>query len=814
MNIVLKRFNILTIGVLCLLALILLAALPIKQALAAADTCTWTGAINSNWSNGGNWSGCDNGGVPETGDNLLFNAGNSTPNNDMAIIAQEISVAVVGFTFSGNTIELSGNLNVYTTATFTPTVRFTAASGSQGLNVQGATPTFTGGVDLNVTGTGYFTVFTTNASLDLPVFTGTTTYFNFYGNPTAPHEVFNTSTSPSSFITTSEVTIQRSVLNCRNVACLGNASNVVTVLWGDTSGAELRMNSGGMTFLNDVILNDYGVVGGPTTISAGQDATMSGDITVTTSSEINILSGDTLTLSGNISVAASRTLTFGGTGNPAVERVIQNGGVLSGSGDIVVDDVRVELHGNNTYSGATTIATGGVLQLYHANALGTTAGATTVQSGGEVQFNMTGTQTVTEPFNIAGTGISSDGALQLVSETDLTLSGNIVLTANATIGSNTACGVSHTLNVDGVISGTGDLTTYVNQIPCSIYIGGASPNTWTGSLIHRSGYLNLDKDLAVPGDVQITPDGSTASTFVRVTSEVITNAIGGGALATGITIDNDYFNFYNNETITALASDGLSGVLVCRGSTLTVDQSINTIYAGIFGNGGGCPGVGVRTIAKQGSGMLEITADDATDVTTLFNIIAGTLTVNANRAGTDVTINGGTLNGSATLGNVTGVSGRLAIGNSPGCSTVASLTLSSGFNFDEELAGANVCTQYDQTIVTGVASLGNATLNLQPSFTPAIGTVFTIIQAGSVTGTFNGLPNGATVVANGLNFRINYTDTTVTLTFVSGTIGAPNTGLKPQNTSIAYLMVVLGASMMLGAYYGYRKTRRAGQKNS
>ncbi len=44
--------------------------------------------------------------------------------------------------------------------------------------------------------------------------------------------------------------------------------------------------------------------------------------------------------------------------------------------------------------------------------------------------------------------------------------------------------------------------------------------------------------------------------------------------------------------------------------------------------------------------------------------------------------------------------------------------------------------------------------------------------------------------------------------------GAPNTGLKPQNTSIAYLMVVLGASMMLGAYYGYRKTRRAGQKNS
>ena len=39
---------------------------------AAADTCTWTGAVNSSWSNGGNWSGCDNGNVPQSGDALVF----------------------------------------------------------------------------------------------------------------------------------------------------------------------------------------------------------------------------------------------------------------------------------------------------------------------------------------------------------------------------------------------------------------------------------------------------------------------------------------------------------------------------------------------------------------------------------------------------------------------------------------------------------------------------------------------------------------------------------------------------------------------
>src|SRR6187402_2016960 len=41
---------------------------------AAADTCTWTGATNGNWSTGTNWTGCDNSGVPENGDTLVFPA--------------------------------------------------------------------------------------------------------------------------------------------------------------------------------------------------------------------------------------------------------------------------------------------------------------------------------------------------------------------------------------------------------------------------------------------------------------------------------------------------------------------------------------------------------------------------------------------------------------------------------------------------------------------------------------------------------------------------------------------------------------------
>jgi len=55
--------------------------------------------------------------------------------------------------------------------------------------------------------------------------------------------------------------------------------------------------------------------------------------------------------------------------------------------------------------------------------------------------------------------------------------------------------------------------------------------------------------------------------------------------------------------------------------------------------------------------------------------------------------------------------------------------------------------------------LGNAPLVTTLNFAPNIGTVFTMIQngsAGPISGTFNGLAEGATVTINGLAFRISY----------------------------------------------------------
>ena len=83
---------------------------------------------------------------------------------------------------------------------------------------------------------------------------------------------------------------------------------------------------------------------------------------------------------------------------------------------------------------------------------------------------------------------------------------------------------------------------------------------------------------------------------------------------------------------------------------------------------------------------------------------------------------------------------------------------------------------------------------LVPGFTPATGTVFTLINnQGSqpVTGTFNGLPNGSIISNNGANFRMSYTGgdgNDVTLTY----LGVPTTiAISSDSSSATFGQTVL-----------------------
>jgi hypothetical protein len=144
---------------------------------------------------------------------------------------------------------------------------------------------------------------------------------------------------------------------------------------------------------------------------------------------------------------------------------------------------------------------------------------------------------------------------------------------------------------------------------------------------------------------------------------------------------------------------------------------------------------------------------------------AGTLLINGTQGSGTVTVNNtATLGGSGTMGPITVSSGgKLLPGTSPSSPAILScsnVTLKSGATFSEALDGAAPgAGGYGQLSATGLVTLTGSTLNLSVSFTPTIGETFTILSnqgSSTIVGTFNNLPEGATLTSNGMTFQISY----------------------------------------------------------
>jgi hypothetical protein len=89
------------------------------------------------------------------------------------------------------------------------------------------------------------------------------------------------------------------------------------------------------------------------------------------------------------------------------------------------------------------------------------------------------------------------------------------------------------------------------------------------------------------------------------------------------------------------------------------------------------------------------------------------------------------------------------------------VTFNPGTNYHVALNGTNPGVGFTQ-LSTGTVSLNNATLNaVLTNFIPALGDTFAIVTSTSaVSGTFNGLPDGAFLTLGGLRFQIHYNTTT------------------------------------------------------
>ena len=177
-----------------------------------------------------------------------------------------------------------------------------------------------------------------------------------------------------------------------------------------------------------------------------------------------------------------------------------------------------------------------------------------------------------------------------------------------------------------------------------------------------------------------------------------------------------------------------------------------------------------------------------------------------------ITVNDGAkLKGVGTVaGILINTGGTLAPGKSPGCIvSKGDLTLSG--TYDVELAGTTVCTEYDQTDVTGAVTLTGSTLStaLLNGYKPALNSTYTIIKndgSEAVTGEFTGLKEGATFKSGEYTLGVSYkggdgNDVVLSVTAVPASATVADTGVGTLMTSPfgVLIMMVLAGGVLAGS---------------
>ncbi|AGL61947.1 exported protein of unknown function [Candidatus Saccharimonas aalborgensis] len=781
---------------------LVIAAAPffvVSPVSAAVDTCTWTGAVDNTWSNGGNWTGCDNAGVPENGDALTFPevANNKSMNNDL------VGLSVTGLSFTGTGYTVGGNAFSISTVTALDATESVTINADITYTAFNASITPSAGKTVTINGVSNFTLGGGEVNIGGSGRSGTV---DFYGNITGTAAQLVAVSGATAVVRGAANTYTAATVGaesnahfvCRSLTCFGDNANDIY-----SGGGVVELHTTG-TYVNNIQTSV--VTPDTSSIWAYDDVTLNGAITVNDGLYFGQgTNGKTLAVDGDVNLAAE-DLQISGMSRAA--NVVING-VVSGNHSIFVYSSTLTLAGTNTYTGATyATSNNATIEVTNQSGLGTSGAGTQIGDGDSLEFNFASAQTVSEPLYVMGTGVSGTGAV-VQTGASTTLSGAIALAGDTTFGVDSNALFSAFM-LSGVISGTGNITVTTSPTTVvansSIQFTGASPNTYTGKLTVQGVRFYPSKAasvVAVTGDMDVLASASKPSTVETAFSESIADTSHVHLVKDGSNKASLSIGSSATETIGYVTGDGELSV-GANGAAVVLTSNADYTFSGTVSKFSNFP-AGDSFVVKKGTGTATLTGGLDTSyiagVAPVFGAQEGSLILNGvfTEAGTQV-LSGATLKGTGTVGAVTvDNGGAVSVGNSPGCMTFGSLTLNSGSTYTQEISGTTACTQYDQATVTGAAVLGNATLATTLSTNPADGTVFTILTAASVSGTFNGLPDGATVNVNGVTLRINYTATSVTLTKVGG-------NLAPTGSSTA-IYGLLGLCMVLLSTLALRRYR-------
>ena len=464
-----------------------------------------------------------------------------------------------------------------------------------------------------------------------------------------------------------------------------------------------------------------------------------------------------------------------------------DGGVFGGTGGgLTIAGGTETLTGTNTYTGATTINLGATLQLGNGGTTGSVAGD--IVDNGLVKFNYSGAVTT------AGTYLGHRRSVETVAGTTVVtgtsfVGGTVTIDSGATMqwgnggpaflvgGSNAVVdNGSLVMNFGGggiagaiPISGTGSVELQsgsFNESGVSTYTGATTIDSAGFLLLTAGGSISNSSGVFNNGIFDIS--GTTAGT--SITSIAGSGAVGlGGQTLTltaasgtfsGAMADGGVFGGTGGGLTIAGGTETLTGTNTYTGAT-TIDLGA-TLQLGNGGTTGSVAGdivdngllkfnyAGTQTAANtiSGSGSVQVAAGivfmtGANSYIGPTTINGGALVVDGSIASSSLTTvnSGGTLAGIGTVGNTSVAAGGMFMPGSGTAGTSMNVTGTLGF-----AVGSTYAVNIDPTIasfanVSGTATLNGATVNAIWSPGSYIFKQYTILDAGSISGTFGTLVN-------------------------------------------------------------------------
>ena len=428
-------------------------------------------------------------------------------------------------------------------------------------------------------------------------------------------------------------------------------------------------------------------------------------------------------------------------------------------------------------------------------------------------------------YNITFDGVPASGesgytvsGQKIVIEAGLTADDFVDLNLPVEFSQDQTINVTGYLAFDGVVSGTGDITK-TGEGTLSI----SGTNTFTGNLVINGGDVTANNTSAFGTSAgSTTINAGTYIWFILNTSSaqtisepfVINSTVSSGAIQFNDSCAYNTACTDMNLTLSGSISLGVNALFyldnpgnvtvtgALSGShTLTLEtSSVGKLIINSSNNTSNSPnatlGQTVRTITYSADSQY-----------TGFNVAKNTTALLTGTYYNATVFSGGILKGTGTLKATLLINngGILAPGTSPGCLSSGSLFLNG--EFQVELQGTTACTLYDQQKVTGGVTLNSTTSTLNMSlinkYTPKVGDAFKIIDndaADVVTGTFKGLPEGATFKVSGYVMKISYkggdgNDVVVTVQSIPS---VPETGLLfVKNNPILTLIVTASSAAAL-----------------